>query len=1335
MTDNYTMNRKISLAKTAFAFCIGVFYMTSLCAQITFKTPSVIPPSPAVQNFLRYGEIPVDYSTGVPNINVPIYTARSRKLEVPISISYHASGIKVGDVASVVGLGWVLNAGGLVAKSIISQPDPGGYGPLSWSTADAFNSARNSVSQTIPPGYTSPIDWQNFGSLVDYEAAFKDWASDRYTFQLPDGESGVFRYDFHTGQLIKLPYSPVKIEKVVGTYMGFSNIVTSIKITDAKGIAYLFQLPAGGQVGTAITNWDLVSIISADRTDTIRLVYKSGENKYYTPSFTSVVKAGRFPVENASLNGPDFIAGAQMSTFASPSGLYTSERILDSIITSSTVVKVNVAADRQDMGVGFGSFRITSLVVYDRLSGNQVKEFDFNMSYFGASADHNQRLRLDALSVKGSDATTVETYHFDYNPLALPRAPEIGTYQIFSEDYWGYYNNAGASSLLPYQFVPTVVYPNGVGTSFQMPGQYIGNRDVDTLYAKAALIQDIRYPTGGKTVFDFGPNYAKAAYTYTNAAYQDGYVGGFRIRSIRNYTDEGKLASSKSYEYSPGHTRMIEYGLYGYDQRNFVNPNYNCHAQIDYTTQIITSSAFLPLTCDNGPPVFYDTVTEYDGDINGNAGKTVYTYEMPPTTTYTSYDEIRFQDPYEFDRGNYQPKLLSKTAYKNANNTYTPVAATVNTYTTALSGTQYFTGIHLVPTSDYPDDGAGFDYVETGIGTCDFAASLSHPLFFNMYDLHATQEINLLARTDQYDYNSDGNGYVLTSTDYTYDESTHFQVKQQKTANSKGDVIKTNFTYPIDYAGTSVYDNMVAGNNIASVIQQSKYNSKNNNDIFLQSITNNYYDWGNNLIALQTVDSRVLSNNPETRLRYYGYDASGNILSVGKENDLVKVYVWGYNNNYPVAEITGASYSNVIAILNQAILQNPSSDQALRDETQKIRQNFPSAFVTTYTYKPLVGMTSSTDPRGKTTYYEYDKFGRLSLVRDQDNNILKKYCYNYAGQPAGCPVLVGNTIKSGSFTSNSCTTGYVPAASVTYTVPAGSYFAVTQEAADGLAQTDVNTNGQAYANQHGVCVPGVPNDARSVTFTRNNCSAGQLGEQYTFTVDAGQFYGLTKTAANQLADTYIAANGQSYTNTHVYCLIPNTAIDANYYSQNCPSGQSPQPYHVVIPAGKYYDKIDGVANNMAIADAQAQANANGGCAPNIPTIYARFEIGITYPDLQEYGLYITFWSDAQMSTPANVPDGLSINIYQSGYDELWTNGSLDFHNTYSGNITQWGFTYPFSIMIDDIYSYDGEDDSTDSNGNTYVEKWKYDYTLQTISSPYVNIIMLPPLVPAHPPGF
>jgi len=94
--------------------------------------------------------------------------------------------------------------------------------------------------------------------------------------------------------------------------------------------------------------------------------------------------------------------------------------------------------------------------------------------------------------------------------------------------------------------------------------------------------------------------------------------------------------------------------------------------------------------------------------------------------------------------------------------------------------------------------------------------------------------------------------------------------------------------------------------------------------------------------------------------------------------------------------VANARYLDATSGLDFMIIDNPASDAALQSELDKIRGNNPEAQVTTYTYKPLVGVTSVKDPRGYTMYYSYDAQNRLQYVKDQDGKVYSKNEYHYS---------------------------------------------------------------------------------------------------------------------------------------------------------------------------------------------------------------------------------------------------------------------------------------------------------------------------------------------------
>ena len=88
-----------------------------------FREASVIPPSPNATAFNQFIDLPVGHYTGIPNISVPIYQISMPQLSLPISLNYHAGGMKVGERSSWVGAGWSLNAGGSINRTVRGLPD------------------------------------------------------------------------------------------------------------------------------------------------------------------------------------------------------------------------------------------------------------------------------------------------------------------------------------------------------------------------------------------------------------------------------------------------------------------------------------------------------------------------------------------------------------------------------------------------------------------------------------------------------------------------------------------------------------------------------------------------------------------------------------------------------------------------------------------------------------------------------------------------------------------------------------------------------------------------------------------------------------------------------------------------------------------------------------------------------------------------------------------------------------------------------------------------------------------------------------------------------------
>ncbi|WP_162304885.1 hypothetical protein [Sphingobacterium olei] len=155
-------------------------------------------------------------------------------------------------------------------------------------------------------------------------------------------------------------------------------------------------------------------------------------------------------------------------------------------------------------------------------------------------------------------------------------------------------------------------------------------------------------------------------------------------------------------------------------------------------------------------------------------------------------------------------------------------------------------------------------------------------------------------------------------------------------------------------------------------------------------------------------------------MTFHAYDQYGNVLQQTGLDGKPVSYLWGYRHCYPVAVLEGVQYSEVPASYkNNSAVVNPAGDAPLQTLLEGLRTALPSdRTVTTYTYKPQVGMSRQADANGLTTYYEYDGIGRLHLQKDSDGKLAHRYEYRMKGpaQPWASTMLYANIPLMRSYT-------------------------------------------------------------------------------------------------------------------------------------------------------------------------------------------------------------------------------------------------------------------------------------------------------------------------------
>jgi hypothetical protein len=289
---------------------ISLLSCAGISAQaVNNQIKDVVMPSANAASLGKYGDIPVGYYTGVPSVGIPIHTIQEGSVSLPISLSYHAGGLKVGEPNSWVGLGWSLSAGGIISRTVQGKADESVNGYLQNGKFVQINAAGCIVNAN----YASTLPSSQFNSEI--AAGRIDGEPDIFNFSI-GGYSGKFYIDVDmtddnvvNGKVVLIPKQDLKVEYAVSPSSSVTRLY-KFTITTPNGIKYEFGNATGDNItdvnNDAIeitkplfdlseryaTSWYLKRIVSIDGLDVINLNYKKENYRYGYRASASASGAG-----------------------------------------------------------------------------------------------------------------------------------------------------------------------------------------------------------------------------------------------------------------------------------------------------------------------------------------------------------------------------------------------------------------------------------------------------------------------------------------------------------------------------------------------------------------------------------------------------------------------------------------------------------------------------------------------------------------------------------------------------------------------------------------------------------------------------------------------------------------------------------------------------------------------------------------------------------------------------------------------------------------------------------------------------------------------------------
>lgn len=1011
---------KKSLGKQGMAILSILFIMMLSLLPLSAQnkiSDMYVPGDPQVWNFIKYGGQTPDLYTGTVRVEIPIYTYKDPDFEIPISLSYASNGYMPNVQANFVGLGWMLNAGGVISRRVQGIKDEGtvseigAYG-TSLPIEGFYRFARDN---SVPDIMNRPLAARNMVCYSRDNRAFET-EPDIYIFRFP-GHNGKFCInEYGVAECFDTSEAPGEY-KVSFTNFIHSIFLSGLQITTGDGVQYEFGqlIPTGGTSQTSQLlsesggedysfppdpfgdDWLLKRIVSPNgRTvvysyeyDPLLLLNQSCHPyavSSQTGSYYYDSDSGHWSIMRLSSE-----SGSFMSSFSAYKILHTTPAVR---LTSITVYDKDETTAECTISFSYGtrdheSYRrgglapiamsnvgkLTQILVRDK-EGTTLAKADMTYSYTGGNSG-NPVLLLKKVHIHG-----LGNYQMDY----VNESASFPYHGCPAIDHWGYWNQFNVTDYQASWILPIVDVDSGINRETIVST----NRNPNAAVSQSGMLSKLTYPTGGWTTFEYEAHdyhrkivkdgtLASMGYPVIETLPTDLEAGGVRIKRITDYASQNKSVSREyTYKLSPQISSGLMYHFPRYYEMNYYELNYPdishsfiAESRNDRPAYLLDESHIgysrVSETYDDGSCVVYD-FTDYETvpDVT----------EYADTIAYSPiYDGLVIGAPVYANAYYRVPQSLShcrgKMLSKEVRGTdQTLIEKTTYQYLLSLASSRFVQSIKKSAASMY--------VYRTYTGNYPLISASKKE-----YGQGAGE------RTTMTNFSYNSLGEMIRSDMYNSDNSLHsnlfYRVKDlpsaQRTAIEDSMECR-NLLSPV------LYHVELIGNKVASA-QKTKYS---------------LFNVSGRLIPLlsETAEASVtdaaftspwaLTWKPiETVTVVDGYTRP---MEIKDANNVYTTWFWGYGGLYPVARVVNCNLAQIANRIHANLSGFTFGWGGLSDTEALQLRKIPGSSMTHWTFRPLVGMTSVTDPSGRKTTINYNDYGRIISVIGPDGNVEQEYDYS-----------------------------------------------------------------------------------------------------------------------------------------------------------------------------------------------------------------------------------------------------------------------------------------------------------------------------------------------------